>query len=82
MSTTQKKLRKQYLTRLIAISRMGKGRSPFIVSDLVDQDDLFTIQDLLSQLMLDMAGGDPELTGMLTKHLPYVFKAVAWTNGD
>lgn len=66
--------KKQILKQLIAIGKTGSGRNPFIVSDLVHQDDLFTIQEKLTKLLSALATdvGNDGIDAII-KAFPYVF---------
>lgn len=66
--------KKQILKKLIAIGKTGSGRSPFIVGDLVHQEDLFTIQEKFTELLADLATdvGDAGIDE-ITEAFPYVF---------
>lgn len=47
--------RKEVVTRLIGIAKTpGSSRSPFICCDLVDQENLFVLQDELMGLIDDL----------------------------
>lgn len=63
------------LNKAIAIGKMkGSHSSPFICCDLVDQDNLYAVQEALRALMLDIAcfveGGQERLV----KEFPFAFK--------
>lgn len=66
--------KKQILKRLVAIGKIGSGSSPFIVGDLVHQEDLFDIQEKFSALLADLAT-DIGNSGIdeITTAFPYVF---------
>jgi hypothetical protein len=67
---------KLVLTKLIKLAKTKAGaRSPFIVSDLVDQDSLGDVQNQLSHIMMDVATLVPGGHERIIKELPYVFKA-------
>lgn len=67
--------KKAILGRLVAIAtHQGSHRDPFICCDLVVQEELFDIQEKLSQLMLDLATDiGPESEDMLCTRMPYAF---------
>ena len=63
--------------RLVKLAKMpGGSRSPIIVSDLVDQDNLCAFQEDFTQLLVEVAN-DREVNGgvLLAKEFPYIFKA-------
>lgn len=68
--------KKQILDRLIAIGKTGSGSSPFIVGDLVHQDDLFDIQEKFTALISELANdiGDAGIDKVV-KAFPYLFSA-------
>ena len=62
----------QILKKLIAIAKTGSGRSPFLCADLVDQEDLYDIQEKLSTLMADLANDVG--TDILSTEFPWAFQ--------
>ena len=67
--------KKRLFGRLIALAKMpGGSRSPIIVSDLVDQENLCNFQDNFQQLLVEVAN-DPEVQGadLLKAAFPYLF---------
>ncbi len=67
--------KKQILDRLIKIGKTGSGRGPWVVADLIHQEDLFDIQEAFSALVADLAT-DIGNAGIakITKAFPYLFK--------
>ena len=47
--------KQQILDRLIQIGKTGSGRGPWVVADLVHQEDLFEIQEAFNALVADLA---------------------------
>lgn len=66
--------KKQILKKLVAIGKIGSGGNPFIVGDLVHQDDLFDIQEKFTELLSALAS-DIGNSGIdeIVKAFPYVF---------
>lgn len=69
--------KREILLRLTKIAGIGGGaRSPMICSDLINQDQLYDVQEKLQDLMRDIAN-DPEVPdgpALLSKAFPYIFK--------
>ncbi len=66
--------KKQILNRLIKIGKTGSGRGPWVVADLIHQEDLFDIQEAFNSLVGDLAtdiGNDG--IDKITKAFPYLF---------
>lgn len=65
--------------RLCKLAAMrGSHRDPILVCDLVDQDNLFEIQNALSGLLFDVAKSlGTDKLDVLVKKFPYAFKAPA-----
>ena len=67
----------EILDRLIAIGKVGGGaRSTMICSDLIDQEQLYDVQEKLQNLMEDVALDVPGGDLILVKEFPYVWKPV------
>lgn len=65
----------QLLNKAIAIGKMkGSYSSPFICSDMMDQENLFAVQEAYRALLLDIAcfveGGQERLC----REFPFAFK--------
>lgn len=64
----------QLFHRLIGIAKMdGSSRDPFICCDLVGQDELFSIQEKLATLLLDL-GNDIGKADQLSREMPHTFR--------
>lgn len=62
------------LAKLVCLAKMqGSARSPFIVADLVGQDELYALQDELMQIIGDLAH-QLGMSEYIVKALPYCFK--------
>jgi hypothetical protein len=65
--------------RLCALAAMPAGvRSPLLASDRVDQNNLYAIQNTLSNLLIDVATAvGPKAQAHLAKRFPYAFESKA-----
>lgn len=77
MAKTYPEVLKKHFVELIRIAKMpGSYRDPFICSDRMDQENLYAVQEAISNLMLEMSKSLPkDSEEMLLKELPYLFKA-------
>lgn len=73
----------QILNRLMDLATHGAStHSPFICADLVDQEELFDIQEALGKLIADMADGmGPKHVRTICTRMPYIFSVKETTNG-
>jgi hypothetical protein len=69
-TTTKNSINKEFITNFTEIL----GGDNFFLSDLIDQEDLFSMQDQLAKLIADYANNGSSTANQMVKLLPNTFE--------
>ena len=69
-TTTKNSINKEFITNFTEIL----GGDNFFLSDLIDQEDLFSMQDQLAKLIADYANNGSSTANQMAKLLPNTFE--------